>query len=318
MNALVVGTDKTYFQSVSGNFLFIDGGPLIEELSIPQRKKVVRFDVKKHHFNPLHKLDYKRARDFVSVIDAVFPEGADTLTKKNANFILLEALLGESEYLNTLIEQPDKKDTARQDAYQKIQTLMFSPVLSAVLCKPINFSLRGIVLARLDRSVLGDFDAFVLGNLLISQFKGQVVVPDFGFYGREHHIGLIRQGRLIAGVNTLGELSDGLRRALLGIPDKVAATALPEDAEVLAQHRAWCREPSSTGISLLRRLDRARPHFNHPAKGLPIIFYGLSGLRSVFVVWPPPRLPGFCPDEPDTACRNRKAARHDACPARPD
>jgi hypothetical protein len=236
MNQLIVGTDKSSFQQVSGNFLFIDDGVLIDELDLPSRKKVVRFDVREHRFNPLHKIDYKRARDFVSVIDAVFPEGADTLTKKNANFILLEALLSEPEYLNTLIEQPDKKDAARQDAYQKIQTLMFSPVLSAVLCKPINFSLRGIVLARLDRAVLGDFDAFVLGSLLISQFKGQVVVPDFGFYGREHHIGLIRQGRLIAGVDTLSGLPEKLRQALLSIPDKVAATALPKDAELLAKY----------------------------------------------------------------------------------
>jgi hypothetical protein len=48
------------------------------------------------------------------------------------------------------------------------------------------------VLARLDPAVLGDFDAFVLASLLISQFKEQVIVPDFGFYGREHHIALIR------------------------------------------------------------------------------------------------------------------------------
>jgi hypothetical protein len=238
MNQLIVGTDKSSFQQVSGNFLFMDDGPLIDELEIPQRKKVVRFDVKKHHFNPLHKIDYKRARDFVSVIDAVFPEGADTLTRKNANYELLQALLcGEPRTLSTLIEEPDKKDAAKVDAYQKIQTLLLSPVLSAVLSKPINFSLRGIALARLDRTVLGDFDAFVLGSLLISQFKGQVVVPDFGFYGREHHIGLIRQGRLIAGVDTLSGLPEKLRQALLSIPEKIAATALPEDAEVLAQHR---------------------------------------------------------------------------------
>jgi hypothetical protein len=38
-------------------------------------------------------------------------------------------------------------------------------------------------------------------------------------------------------VDTLSELPERLRHALLSIPDKVAATALPEDAEVLAQHR---------------------------------------------------------------------------------
>jgi hypothetical protein len=96
--------------------------------------------------------------------------------------------------------------------------------------------MRGIVLARLDRAVLGDFDAFVLASLLISQFKGQVIIPDFGFYGREHHVALVRQGRLVAGVNTLSELSVPLRQALLTIPNKIAARATFEDAEVLARY----------------------------------------------------------------------------------
>ena len=83
-----------------------------------------------------------------------------------------------------------------------IRRLMRSPVLRRVLCNPTNFTFKpnSVNMARIDRAELGDFDALVLGLLLISQFKGQVVVPDFGFYGRDAHVSLIRQKRLIAGV----------------------------------------------------------------------------------------------------------------------
>jgi hypothetical protein len=238
MNSLIIGADKTpILQCVdTSNFLFIDDGPLIDALELPSRRKVVRFDYSKHHFNPVHEMDYRRAREFVSVIDAIFPEGENTLTKKNSNFVLLNALLDEPRYLDKLLD-PDKRDQAKQDAYQKLQTLLLSPVLGSVLCKPTNFSLKGIVLARLDRSLLGDFDAFVLASLLISQFQGQVIVPDFGFYGREHHISLIRQNRLVAGVTTLSEVSAALQQALLTIPKKTASRTTYEDAEVLAKYK---------------------------------------------------------------------------------
>jgi hypothetical protein len=237
MNSLVIGANKApILESVgSASFLFIDDGPLIDELSLPARRKVTHFDVSKHCLNPLHGMDYRRTREFVSVMGAVFPEGADTLTRKNSDFVLLTALMEEPTYLDKLLE-PDKKDPAKQDAYQKIETLLLSPVLRSVLCQPTNFPLRGIVLARLDRAVLGDFDAFVLACLLISQYQGQVVVPDFGFYGREHHVALIRQNRLVAGVTTLSEVSLPLQQALLTIPKKTAARATYEDAEILARY----------------------------------------------------------------------------------
>ena len=34
----------------------------------------------------------------------------------------------------------------------------------------------------------------------MSHFKGQIIVPDFGFYGREAHVSLLRENRLMAGV----------------------------------------------------------------------------------------------------------------------
>ena len=49
----------------------------------------------------------------------------------------------------------------------------------------------------------------------MSHFKGQLVVPDLGFYGRDSHLSLVREDRLIGGVNFLAELPDGLRRGVL-------------------------------------------------------------------------------------------------------
>jgi hypothetical protein len=113
-----------------------------------------------------------------------------------------------------------------------------SPILRRVLCNPTNFSFnpRSTILARIDRAELGDFDALVLGLLLMAHFKGQLVVPDFGFYGRECHVGAIREARLVAGVNFLGELSPKLRQNVLLMQDKVASGTTIEDAETLARY----------------------------------------------------------------------------------
>src|ERR1700735_26576 len=77
----------------------------------------------------------------------------------------------------------------------------FRRVLRRVLCNPMNFSFNSnsVIQARIDRAELGDFDALVLGLLLVSHAKGQVVVGDFGFYGRDIHSRLIREEQLIAG-----------------------------------------------------------------------------------------------------------------------
>src|SRR6185437_14087279 len=97
-----------------------------------------------------------------------------------------------------------------------------------------SFNPRSVILARLNRAELGEFDALVLGLLLIAHYKGQLVIPDFGFYGRDAHVSLIREGRLIAGVNFLGELPVKLRQSVLLIKDKVGSGATLDDAETLA------------------------------------------------------------------------------------
>jgi hypothetical protein len=49
-------------------------------------------------------------------------------------------------------------------------------------------------------------------------------------------VSLLRDGRLIAGVNTLQELTPKLRQNVLLITDKVAAGTTYEDAETLAKY----------------------------------------------------------------------------------
>lgn len=237
MNLLLVGRDKV-LPPLDPPFLLIDDEI---DLPIPKNRKVTVLDFTKHSFNPLRGMDYKKAREFISVLDAVFPEGENTLTKKTSNFVLLNALLSKTTRLDKLI-RPNKKDASVTDAYQKIQTLLFSPVLDRVLCRPTNFSFDGTILARLNRAELGDFDCFVLGNLLISQYKGQVVIPDFGFYGEKHHTALIRQNRLIAGVNYLDE--SPLKSELL-LMDKLGQHCLLDDAKVLADYAGIARDTNA-------------------------------------------------------------------------
>jgi hypothetical protein len=87
---------------------------------------------------------------------------------------------------------------------------------------------------RLDRKEIGDDDAKMVANILISQHVGQVVIEDFGFYAREHHARLIREERLIAAVNTLSELPEQLRKRAMQMP-QLGKGCIFKDAVVLAQ-----------------------------------------------------------------------------------
>ncbi len=236
MNALVVGSDRSPLVRYipNDNFLLIDDGPVIDEV-LSSHLTVRIFDVTRDSFDPLKDMDYRRAREFLDVLNAVFPEGENTLTRRYSNFVLLNALLSGSRTLSGLIKQPDprSKDMAVLDAFQKVQTLLLSPVLERVLNRTPNVSLKGTVVARLDRAELGDFDCYVLGNLLISQFPGTVVLPDFGFYAAPFHTSLIRQDRLIAGINSFDEVPR-FRQLLVQIGKKVGSRCTPEDAATLA------------------------------------------------------------------------------------
>jgi hypothetical protein len=107
-----------------------------------------------------------------------------------------------------------------------------------VLCGKTNFTFNpnSVNMARISRAELGDFDALVLGLLLMGHFKGQLVVPDLGFYGRDAHVSLVREERLVGGVNFLAELPEKLRSGVLLMQERAASGATVEDAEVLARY----------------------------------------------------------------------------------
>lgn len=224
VNRLHIGFSKVVDLPKS-SFLFIH-----DELPALSHKHARIFDPAKHSLNPLHKITYKRARDLADVLYAVSPQGENTLTVRNGRRALLKAFLEHDRF--------DRITDAGEEVEAMIDDLLVSPVLKSVLCNPTDFSFnaKSIILARINRAELGDFDALVLGLVLIGHFKGQVVVPDFGFYGRDAHISLIRENRLIAGVNFLDELPPKLRRATLLIKDKRGAGAIAQDADLLATY----------------------------------------------------------------------------------
>ena len=235
MNHLLVGAaDKTerLLALAESDFFLIDDGTTATTFAaaFPTARE---FHVDKHHFNPLRDINYKRARDIATTIYAAYPGGHDTLTVRNGKRALTRLLLDGAEYIDRL---PRKEDPGSLEALAAIDDLLLSPVLKEVLSKPTDSSFKGQVIVRLDRAELGDFDAFVLASLLLGQAQGQVIIPDLGFYGRDFHVPLIRQGRLTAGVFSLDELTQSLRRHALLIKNKEGHQCTAEDAETLADY----------------------------------------------------------------------------------
>jgi hypothetical protein len=186
-------------------------------------------------------MDHKRARQLADLLYTVNPQGENTLTVRNGKRALLRMLLENRGRLDKLRELKDHVGAA--EAMETVNDILASPVLKKVLCNATNFSFNpnSRILVRLNRAELGDFDALVLGLLLMTHYKGQLVVPDFGFYGRDAHASLIREGRLVAGVNTLQELSPKIRQTALLIEDKVASGTTTDDAETLASYARLTR-----------------------------------------------------------------------------
>lgn len=219
MNALFVGLTKT-IEPQRG--LFIHD-------TVPDIPRARIFDPTKHSFNPLKSIDYRKARALADVLYSASPQGDNTLTVRNGRRSLLKALLS-----STRLDEIEGDEEVRG----MIEDLLQSPVLRRVLCSKNNqfsFNPNSTILARINRAELGDFDALILGLFLMEQFKGQVIVPDFGFYGRDVHLSLIRENRLVAGVNFLSELSPKLRNSLL-LEETVASGATFEDAGILADY----------------------------------------------------------------------------------
>jgi hypothetical protein len=237
-NKLYIGFQK-HIELPKGGCIFIDD-------EVPDIPRARIFDHAKHSFNPLKDIDYKKAREIADILYTVSPQGESTLTVRNGKRSLLAMLLDGAKRLDKLGEG---SGAGAVEATETVNDVLVSPVLRRVLCNPTNFSFnpRSVILARVNRAELGDFDALVLGLLLMAHFEGQVVVPDFGFYGRELHVSLIRENRLIAGINTLAELTPKLRQSVLLIPQKMSRGTTYEDAETLARYNRLA--PGTNGFN---------------------------------------------------------------------
>ena len=185
MNKLYVGLSKS-ISIPKGGCLFIDD-------EVPEIPRARIFDPRFDSFNPLKNIDYKKARAIADMLYTVYPQGENTLTVRNVRRELLDALL-----------QAKRLDQVKggEEVEGITSDLLMSPVLQQVLCNPkrqFSFNKRSTILARVNRAELGEFDALVLGLLLMSHFEGRLVIPDLGFYGRDAHVSLMREERLSAG-----------------------------------------------------------------------------------------------------------------------
>jgi len=248
MNALIVGTRKeTVLAFLPDTFLLIDDGDLIDAVPPRPRRAVSVFDPAIHSFNPLRGMDHRRARDFAAAVYSTFPQGEGTLTVRNGRRELAKLVLAAPRLDKVT---GDRKDPAVAEALAAIDDILFSPIVRQVLCNPPNFPVKGIILARLNRAELGDHDCYILGNLLMSLYKGPIVVPDFGFYSASWHSSLLRQNRLVVGINAFEE-AEQLRNQLLLIDHKVGSHCTAEDAKTLALYAGYM--PDTDGSSMFIR-----------------------------------------------------------------
>lgn len=233
MNLLHVGFSKD-IELPSGGFLYIHD-------EVPDVPRSLVFYPHKHSFNPLKGIQYKAARDLADVLYTAYPQGENTLTVRNGRRALLKAIL------NTTRLDKIKGD---EELEGMISDILTSPVLSKVFATTtFSFNPKTKIFARINRAELGDFDALILGLVLIGHYKGQIILPDAGFYLRDAHISLVREERLIAGVHYLDELkprAPALRQAILLIEDKIPYRTLLSDAQLLAEYAG--KVPGTNGF----------------------------------------------------------------------
>jgi len=124
-------------------------------------RQSVRFVV-----NPLRGVTPKLARDIATILYTADPGGENTLTVRRGKSALAR-LLSEDPRLDKVTG--DRKDPAEAEALATLDTILFTPTMRDVLCKPSNFSFKGSVIARINRAELGEQDALILALLLIGQ-----------------------------------------------------------------------------------------------------------------------------------------------------
>lgn len=221
MNQLQIGLTEKHFDS-DEPFLLLDDEPDCTGAEL--------FNPRNHFLNPLP-MTYKEAREFAETVYG--SEGENTLTVRNGKRSLTR-MLQKADRLDRLKGTTSDAD---KEALALVDDLLQSPVLKRVLCsRHRNFSFKDkSVCVRLNRAEIGDFDAFILGSIIIRQFKRQIIIHDGGFYLRPFHTSLIRENRLMVGVNTLAELDDRMRQMCLLMP-KVGRHCTYNDAVVLANY----------------------------------------------------------------------------------
>lgn len=214
MNTLFVGSQRKIDPPKRGTYLFIAD-------DVPNVPSAQVFDPITHSLDPLNKISERQARDLAHAIYSAYPEGTSTLTVRNGRINLAPALLEADRF--DLIKTEDEEIQRIKD------DLLFLPVLKHALCGTKHvFALKRhtVVLARLNRKEIGEFPALILGLVLMTMFKGQIIVPDLGFFGRDIHTSLVRENRLIGGCDYLDQLPLHLRRSLLLLTDKDGAGSL--------------------------------------------------------------------------------------------
>ena len=211
----------------------------------------------------------KLVQDVCAFFDALFPAGAETLTRLNSNFVLANVLtvildtpgvsfisvlefLSDTKFRDTClhnctnpialrnwraIEEWDKAQ--RKNAFAQIEaklgTLLLSPVMRRTLEDPSTYYIgkTKILIANLSRSKLGDTTSKLLGTLLISQATTPVYINDFGFYASGHLASLFSQGGYTVALQFLEELSRAVQQTVLGFDEKYVFKTTPEDADRL-------------------------------------------------------------------------------------
>lgn len=222
MNELTVGSGFDLKPIGHGCLFITDSIP--EELY--RRAKI--FDPKKDRFNPLKGITDESAWSLSEALYTISDGGKDTLTVRKGRLELAKALRASKNFLAVRSDNEEVQGMLEQ-------ILFFKTVKDMVSGDEFSLAKNTVVIAHLDRKALGSRVCLIVGLLLLNAYKGQVVVKDFDFYGRDAHIDLIEQGRLMAHVRTLANVPTRLRENLLLIKKKSAINANYKDAKMLAE-----------------------------------------------------------------------------------
>jgi hypothetical protein len=206
------------------------------------------------------------AEQITDYIFHLFPAGASTLTRENAQFLLencirillvmngpqtlltiLKLLSNRTFRDECLLKCKDPVVLSNWEALHALesktqQALFFSlrtklgkllndPVLRNIVGQPYNTFGNVSIIANLDRSKIGNARAKFLGGLLIARSTGHVVITDYGFFGLPVPL---EQERFTVCLDFIDELPPALRQPALGIDDKYVFKTNKKDAEELS------------------------------------------------------------------------------------